>query len=150
MSENTNYVCPRCVVVNRVPTDRVGENPICGKCKQPLFSGRPIALTDDNFEKFIGNCDVTVIVDFWAAWCGPCKMMAPQFAEAAGRLEPHVILAKLDTDSATKTAERFGIASIPTMIAFKSGKEVARRSGALSAAQIVAVGTWHCLTNVAS
>jgi len=137
MSDKKHIVCPHCSAVNRIPAARLGDHPKCGKCKQPLFTGHPVELTDQNFAKFISNSDLPVIVDFWAEWCGPCKMMAPAFAEASAQLEPNVILAKLNTEVAQQTAAQFGIRSIPSIIKFKDGKEVARQAGALNAQQII-------------
>ena len=110
---------------------------MCGKCGEPLFSGRPAVLTDASFRKHVEKSDIPVVVDFWADWCGPCKMMAPQFEQAAKELEPGVRLAKLDTDAAQGTAARFNIRSIPTLVLFRDGREVARQPGAMSAADIV-------------
>ena len=137
MSDKKHIVCPHCSAVNRIPASRLGDNPKCGKCKQALFTGAPITLTDQNFAKLIAKSDVPVVVDFWAEWCGPCKMMAPAFAEASAQLEPNVILAKLNTEVAQQTAAQFGIRSIPSIIMFKNGKEIARQAGALNTQQIV-------------
>ncbi len=137
MSDKKHIVCPHCSAVNRIPASRLADKPICGKCKQPLFTGHPIELTDQNFAKFIAKSDVPVVVDFWAEWCGPCKMMAPAFAEASVQLEPNIILAKLNTEVAQQTAAQFGIRSIPSIIIFKNGKEVLRQAGALNTQQIV-------------
>jgi thioredoxin 2 len=139
MSEpaRVHVVCPHCGTTNRLPQQRLADAPACGKCKQPLFDGHPVSLTEADFDRHVGKSDVPVVVDFWAAWCGPCKMMAPQFERAAKELEPGVRLAKLDTEAAQGIAARYGIRSIPTMIAFKGGKEVARQSGAMDAASIV-------------
>ncbi len=137
MSDKKHIVCPHCSAVNRIPASRLADKPICGKCKQPLFTGHPIELTDQNFAKFIAKSDVPVVVDFWAEWCGPCKMMAPAFAEASVQLEPNIILAKLNTEVAQQTAAQFGIRSIPNIIIFKNGKEVLRQAGALNTQQIV-------------
>jgi len=137
MSDKKHIVCPHCSAVNRIPANRLADNPKCGKCKEPLFTGHPVELTDQNFAKFIAKSDVPVVVDFWAEWCGPCKMMAPAFAEASAQLEPNVILAKLNTEVAQQTAAQFGIRSIPSIIMFKNGKEVSRQAGALNTQQII-------------
>jgi thioredoxin 2 len=123
--------CPSCGTKNRVARGRLADGATCGNCRQPLFPGRSIALTGASFERHIGG-DVPVIVDFWADWCGPCKMMAPAFEQAAARIGPGVHLAKLDTEAEPAIAARFGIRSIPTLIAFRNGREIARQSGALS------------------
>ncbi len=137
MSDKKHIVCPHCAAVNRIPSTRLGDKPKCGKCKKSLFTGHPIELTDQSFSKFIAKSDLPVVVDFWAEWCGPCKMMAPAFAEASTKLEPNVILAKLNTEVAQQTAAQFGIRSIPSIIMFKNGKEVSRQAGALNTQQII-------------
>ncbi len=137
MNDKKHIVCPHCSAVNRIPASRLVDKPKCGKCKQPLFTGYPIELTDENFAKVISKSDIPVVVDFWAEWCGPCKMMAPAFAEASAHLEPNVILAKLNTEVAQQTAAQFGIRSIPSIIMFKNGKEVSRQAGALNTPQII-------------
>jgi thioredoxin 2 len=137
MSDAKHIVCPSCSATNRLPAEKLGRGPKCGKCGEPLFSGTPAVLTDANFEQHVSKSDVPVIVDFWAPWCGPCKMMAPQFEQAAKELEPGVRFAKLNTDEAQGTAARFNIRSIPTIALFRNGREVARQPGAMSAADIV-------------
>ncbi len=132
-----HIVCPHCHAVNRIPSERLAQHPRCGKCKDLLFSGHPLELTGSSFQKHISRNDLPVIVDFWAPWCGPCKMMAPAYAQAAGNLEPRVRLAKLNTEQEQGIAAQYNIRSIPTLIVFKGGREIARQSGAMNAADIV-------------
>lgn len=131
--------CPNCNAANRVPADRLSNNPKCGECKQPLYDGHPAILTDANFHTFVHRSTLPVVVDFWAGWCGPCQAMAPHFERAAAELEPGVRLAKLDTEENSKTSLRLRIRSIPTMILFRNGEEVARRSGAMDSR---AISSW--------
>ncbi len=136
MSDPLHVVCPHCDAVNRLPTDRLAEKPVCGKCGQALFAGQPVDLNAGNFDRHIGRSDLPVVVDFWAPWCGPCRTMAPTFARAAGELEPDVRLAKVDTESEQQLAARFNIRSIPTLAIFRNGREIARQSGAVDAATL--------------
>ncbi len=137
MSSHLHIVCPHCGTVNRIPSQRLEDRPKCGKCKQPLFSAQPIELTSDTFPLHINRNDLPVVVDFWAPWCGPCKLMAPAFAQAAAELEPHVRLAKINTEQEQALAGQFGIRSIPTLVIFRGGRETARQPGAMGTEEIV-------------
>jgi thioredoxin 2 len=136
--EKLLVACPRCGTANRVPAERIGEDPKCGKCGAPLLEGKPVELQESAFDAFLSRNSLPVLVDFWADWCGPCHAMAPAFERAAGELKTRVRFAKLNTERAQPVAARFGIRSIPTMILFRDGRESARISGALDARSISA------------
>src|SRR5690554_8142267 len=133
MSDSLHIVCPHCQSINRVPGNKLTEKPNCGRCQYPLFIGEPIDLTAATFARHLERSDLPLLVDFWAPWCGPCKMMAPQFEQAAKQLEPRVRLAKLNTEAEQGPAARHGIRSIPTMVLFHGCREIARQSGAMGA-----------------
>jgi thioredoxin 2 len=130
-------VCPSCLTANRVPRERLGESPVCGKCHAPLLAGEPVALDDSSFDALVGRTELPVVVDFWAPWCGPCRAMAPQFERAAAMLKDRVRFAKVNTDAASGIAARIGIRAIPTLVLFKAGAEVKRTSGVLDTRSLV-------------
>ncbi len=139
MSDSVILGCPDCSAINRVSRARLDDGPTCGKCKQRLFTGEAVPLTSANFHALVERSELPVVVDFWAAWCGPCKMMAPIFADAARELEPRMRFAKLDTEAEQALAGRFGIRSIPTLIVFKNGGEATRQPGLLQGTTASAV-----------
>ena len=143
MTETIHVVCPRCDSVNRVPAVRLGQGAKCGRCHHPLFAGAPLPLGQARFETHLARSDIPLLVDFWAPWCGPCRMMAPAFEEAAMRLEPDMRLVKVNTEEEQGLAMRHGIRSIPTLALFKGGREVARTAGAMDLPQLIAWARQH-------
>ena len=134
---SSHVVCAHCGATNRIPVDRLGDDPVCGRCSQPLLAGRPVELGDADFERVVAGSDLPVVVDFWAPWCGPCRQMAPQFEQAAHTLKGRALLVKVNSDDNPRTASRFDIRSIPTLVKLQRGQEVSRVAGARPAGQIV-------------
>ena len=136
MTDLIQIVCPHCSKVNRLPEAKLDAGPICGNCKKDMFTAQPFDSSGEQFMKHVSRDEIPVLVDFWAPWCGPCKMMAPSFAQAAQQLEPRIRLLKVNTEDSPQIATQYSIRSIPTMVLFKNGKEVARQSGAMNATGI--------------
>jgi len=140
MSENIHIVCPHCDGINRLPAEKISAHNTsakCGKCKAALFTGEVLELNAGNFSKHTSRNDIPVLVDFWAPWCGPCKMMAPIFAQAAQQLQPTIRVAKVNTEVEQQLAAQFQIRSIPTLAIFKNGKEIARTAGAMDLQNLI-------------
>jgi thioredoxin 2 len=131
VSDDIQVVCGQCDSVVRLPGARLKDGPRCPQCHQPLFAGKPIELTEANFDRHLTRGGLPLVVDFWAPWCGPCIAMAPFYEKAAAQLEPAFRFAKLNTQDEPAPATRFNIRSIPTLILFREGKEVARQSGSM-------------------
>jgi thioredoxin 2 len=128
-----HIVCPHCGSINRIPAEKNAREAKCGRCHGPLFTGGPISATAKTFDTHLNHDDIPVLVDFWAAWCGPCKTMAPVYERIAAEFEPNVRFLKVDTESEPELAARYNIRSIPTLMLFRDGAVVAQRAGAMDA-----------------
>jgi thioredoxin 2 len=131
MSDKNHLICAHCGAINNVPAERLGDNPVCGKCKKPIMNGTPLELNEAGFNRYVTKSDQPLLVDFWAPWCGPCKMMAPVFIQAAQQLEPQFRLIKVNTEIEQNLAGRLRIQSIPTLAIYKNGQEIIRQAGAM-------------------
>jgi thioredoxin 2 len=129
-------VCPQCTAINRIPADKPAENARCGACHNAVFNGKPAAVSEQSFGTHLRRNDIPVVVDFWADWCGPCKMMAPAYAQAAAEMEPEVRFLKVDTEAEQQLAAQYNIRSIPTLILFRDGQVLAQRAGASDASSL--------------
>jgi thioredoxin 2 len=137
MDASTHIACAHCGATNRVPSARLSQDPVCGRCGRELLDGQPLELTELNFDTVVSRTELPVLVDFWAPWCGPCRMMAPAFEQAAAQLKGQALLVKVNSDDNPGLSQRYGIRSIPTLVKLQAGREQARQSGAIPASAIV-------------
>ncbi len=127
--------CPHCAGLNRIAVEKCSAAPVCGKCKQPLFNGQPVEITNANFENLVQKSELPIVLDFWASWCGPCQNFAPVFSQAARELEPNFRFGKVNTEQQQQLANQFQIRSIPTLMLFQQGTIIAQQSGSLPKTQ---------------
>lgn len=136
MGPDTHVVCGHCQAVVRVPTRKLKQAPHCSRCHAPLFGEHPPSLTAAAFDTHVQRSDLPIVIDFWAPWCGPCLTMAPRFEQVAKQMEPRARFAKINSDEEPSLAARFNIRSIPTLMVFRSGREIARQTGAMEASAL--------------
>lgn len=136
MSNIIRLVCPHCNTINQFASARLSDQPKCAQCKSALMQGEPVAVNSESLDRHIQQSGVPVLVDFWAPWCGPCKSFAPVYSNFARKAEPNLRLLKIDTEAHQVAAGKYGIRSIPTLVLFKAGKEIARVSGAMNEMQL--------------